>query len=341
LRDVHLVRLRQEYHDLRPVAERFTDMMVREMHESVRRNGLRLAVPIESRVKSWTSIEDKLGRGRGFQGASLSELHDFVGIRLILLFQRDVAPTCDLIERLFRAQGRRDRGSDLSVDRFGYQSIHLLARPPDNWLSIPSFAAFRHLEAEVQIRTLAQHMWAAASHQLQYKQEEAVPSEIRRTVHRVSALLETVDLEFERVLAEREAYRATASEGAEDRALNSDLLETVLDGLFPRANKEGFESYSLLFWELDKLGVGTVRELTEIIRHHLPKALEGDRKAVHQLRDNGAIDERTNVGVYFSHGGLLRSVLESEFGSDYYSRIWKEAEAREERASHEHRRVTD
>jgi hypothetical protein len=182
------------------------------------------------------------------------------------------------------------------------------------------------LEAEIQVRTLAQHMWAAASHKLQYKQEEAVPAEIRRAVHRVSALLETVDLEFERVLAERDAYRSTALEGGEDKPLNADLLEALLDQLLPRANKEGFESYSLLFWELDKLGVTTSRALTEMVRRHLSSALEADRGAVEQLRGNGATDERTSAGVFFSHSGLMRTVMEAEFGDDYYSQIWKAAE---------------
>lgn len=62
MREVHLDRLRQEYQDLKPVAERFAEMMVRELHEALRREDVPLAVPIESRVKSWTSIEDKLGR---------------------------------------------------------------------------------------------------------------------------------------------------------------------------------------------------------------------------------------------------------------------------------------
>ena len=90
MREIHIVRLRQEYQDLAPVAQRFTEMMVRELHETLRRNDVPLAVPIESRVKSWTSIEDNLGRN-WFHGASLSELHDLIGVRLILLFRRDLA----------------------------------------------------------------------------------------------------------------------------------------------------------------------------------------------------------------------------------------------------------
>ena len=132
-------------------------------------------------------------------------------------------------------------------------------------------------------------------------------------------------------MAERDAYRATAGESEHDRALNADLLEALLDQLLPRSNKEGFESYSLLFWELDKLGVTTTKGLKEMIGRHLSSALEVDRKSVEQLRTNGATDARTNAGVFFSYSGLIRTMFEKEFGEDYYSRIWKAAESDREK----------
>lgn len=75
-------------------------------------------------------------------------------------------------------------------------------------------------------------------HEQYEKIEESVPPEIRRTVHRVAALLESVDIEFERVLAERETYRSNAAAAPSDRRLNSDLLEAVLDQLFPRRDQD-------------------------------------------------------------------------------------------------------
>ena len=77
---------------------------------------------------------------------------------------------------------------------------------PDDWLNVPTFREFKGLRAELQIRTLAQQLWAAASHKLQYKRESSVPYPIRRSIHRVAALLETVDLELERVLSERDPH---------------------------------------------------------------------------------------------------------------------------------------
>jgi putative GTP pyrophosphokinase len=203
-------RLQEEYRDLRPAASRFSEMLMGELQELLRKNRLPLAVPIEHRVKSWLSIEEKIIRN-GFGGRSLAELRDFVGLRLILLFRRDVPTACQLIETVFKDFVRHDQAEELSPQEFGYQSIHYIVRAPKPWLSIPTFSAFGPFQAEIQVRTLAQHMWAAASHVLQYKQEESVPPPLRRTINRVSALLETVDLEFDRALKEREKYRESST----------------------------------------------------------------------------------------------------------------------------------
>ncbi len=324
-KEAYISRLQHEYHDLAPVAKRFAEMLVREIYQMTIRHDIPLAVPIEHRVKTWSSIEDKLKR-YPFHGASLCELHDLIGIRLILLFKRDISRTCDLIEETFQVSGRRDKGKELSHEQFGYQSFHMIAWPPKAWLSVPSFAEFRRLQAEIQVRTLAQHMWAAASHKLQYKQEDAVPPPIKRSIHRVSALLETIDLEFERVLAEREEYRSELKLEAHDRKLNSDALETLLDTLLPRVNKEGFEPYSLLLWELEKIGITTTEQMTKLVQRHLQKVIEKDHGSVRELSERGADDERTKASVYFSHTGLVRLLLTEEFGDNYYSCIWEQAE---------------
>jgi putative GTP pyrophosphokinase len=85
----------------------------------------------------------------------------------------------------------------LREDQFGYSSMHYVVRFPKDWLVVPAMALFGEMKAEIQVRTIAQHLWADASHILQYKNEENIPEPIKRSIHRVSAILETVDLEFE------------------------------------------------------------------------------------------------------------------------------------------------
>jgi putative GTP pyrophosphokinase len=53
-----------------------------------------------------------------------------------------------------------------------------------------------NLKAEIQVRTVLQHAWAAVSHKLQYKVNSEVPIELQRKLFRISALLELADDEF-------------------------------------------------------------------------------------------------------------------------------------------------
>src|SRR5690606_25945786 len=104
----------------------------------------------------------------------------------------------------------------------------------------------------------AQHTWAVASPKLQYKHEEGVPPPIRRTIHRVSALLETVDLEFERVLEERGSYIAAAADNVDlGELLNVDLLKATLSEILPEKNRVDNEPYADLLVDLLKFKVAS------------------------------------------------------------------------------------
>jgi hypothetical protein len=191
---------------------------------------------------------------------------------------------------------------------------------PKHWLSVPSLATIGDLTAEIQVRTLSQHVWAAASHVLQYKNETSVPLPVRRSIHRVSALLETVDLEFERVLTEREHYRATLGDEPVE-TLNADSLEHVLGGLLPVQNKEESEPFSELLVELSDLGIRTSEALTSLVKKHLGEEMNQDRKYAKTVAyDDDRSDEersRANKGFFFTHVGLVRGILELEFGNEW------------------------
>lgn len=149
-----------------------------------------------------------------------------------------------------------------------------------------------------------------------------MPPVVRRAIYRVSALLETVDLEFERVLEQREAYRGAVEVLDTDEVLNVDLLEKVLDSLLPAKNKSEDEHYSELLRELTLLNVLRPRVLEDLIRRQLDAVLAAERGRVQSEQDNlssglgvlGTTEERTREGVFYTHTGLLRETLEQEFG---------------------------
>jgi len=183
------------------------------------------------------------------------------------------------------------------------------------------------LRAELQVRTLSQHTWAEASHKLQYKRKEGVPIAIGRAINRVSALLETVDLEFERVLVERDSYRSALDVSGTKDILNVDLIEKTLDDLLPSANKDDDEDYADLLIDLNAFDVNTQQKLLDLVQKHFDASMLHDSQTVaEQLKsyrkDNLEPSDRLMRGVFFSHTGLVRTALRLEFLTfdDYQAR---------------------
>lgn len=322
---------RIQYQDNIGRAERLRDVIIVQLLELFNSNNVTLGVPIESRIKTWSSISEKIDR-KELQLTSLLDLQDLIGIRSILLFKRDLTQVDTLISKHLTIISSEDTGDRLSESEFGYQSRHYIVKIPEAWLSLPSLVGLNEFFIELQVRTLAQHIWAAASHKLQYKQEAGVPPPVRRAINRVSALLETVDLEFERVLNEREEYvEVTQKSAADNEALNVDNLARILMETFPEENWFYDEPYADLFKELTQLGVTNTNTLREIINKHLAKTLKFEKSKMNDPNvklsmqpDTEAFD-RYERGVFYTHAGLARTILRSEFGAEGYKAAKSEA----------------
>ncbi|HEY0710723.1 MAG TPA: RelA/SpoT domain-containing protein, partial [Polyangia bacterium] len=228
--------LQKELLDLQPTLERFMRGLNQQLLELMASASIVPATSMEHRIKTWESIDEKLDR-RTLRLKGIRDLSDLVGVRCIFLFARDLETIAQAVASTFEIVSEENTAARLDEKTFGYQSLHYLIRVPAAWLKLPMFRNCEGLTAELQLRTLAQHMWAAASHKLQYKREASVPAPVRRSIHRVSALLETVDLEFERVLTAREEYLAGKPAGRQDEALNVDLLKTIARAMLPARNR--------------------------------------------------------------------------------------------------------
>lgn len=320
-------KLRKDYELFHDTAEQFKDALKKEFEDLLTANSISLGVPIESRTKKWSSIVEKMER-KALNFSSIQQIDDLIGIRIILLFYRDLEKTCNLISKTLVVISHEDTAQRLAETQFGYQSFHYVISLPEKWLEIPSFQKFNNMKAEVQVRTLAQHIWAAASHNLQYKQEQSVPIPVQRSIYRVSALLETVDLEFERVLRDRESYLSKIDIQETDELLNVDLLEKTLDSLLPAQNKEDDESYSELLRELNYFKINKQAKLIDLINKHLKKSLEKDRERakseLEAVLEQGMPSEVSldtlESGAFYTHIGLVRAVLGYEF-EDYRERL--------------------
>jgi putative GTP pyrophosphokinase len=310
--------LESEYKDVLPVATKFTDELVKQFNELLKSENISISFPIQYRVKTWLSIREKLKR-KYLKISSVKELNDLVGLRIILEFKRGVEEVGKIIASNFTILEKQNKYDELKEDQFGYSSDHYVIEVPKSWLVVPTLKPAMNLKAEIQVRTTAQHIWASASHTLQYKKESAIPPSVRRSINRVSALLETVDLEFERVLNERESYIKTKESSFPSEKLNVDLIKQVLDSLLPLKNKTDDENYGRLFDDLKNHNITSRKQLIDLINKNLKAILKIDAEIVKYCNENPKnaeyeIDlERLQKGIFYSHTGLVRSILEIEF----------------------------
>lgn len=126
-------------------------------------------------------------------------LTDKAGIRVVVRYTDELDVIGSYIERRFPEHKKDDKRVSLKVNQVGYQAIHYdikIDEGEDNEIA--------GLWAEVQVRTMAQHLWSEMSHGLAYKPGLEVPDEIMRWLLRLSALIEVADDEFLRVRDEEQ-----------------------------------------------------------------------------------------------------------------------------------------
>jgi|ERR1035441_5432887 ppGpp synthetase/RelA/SpoT-type nucleotidyltranferase len=162
----------------------------------VRRAGI--LAEVTSRAKEMDSLIKKLIRKPEHTYESLG---DKAGLRVIVRYKHEIAPVLQLAEKVF-ARGEPENTSDrLKPDTFGYLSVHAAVRllPGDEKISI--FPPDR-FSAELQVRTMAQHLWAEMAHDRVYKYDdliEPLPKLLQRRIYILAGVVELADEEFNRV----------------------------------------------------------------------------------------------------------------------------------------------
>lgn len=308
MKKISTLEIEQEYSILKSGYERFNKSLHNQLDNILEDEDVILGFPIQSRIKNIDSVVDKIENGRFNIKKSIKELQDIVGLRIILLFKKDVEVVSRLINENLTVIKQYSSEEKLLDNQFGYSSQHFIVKIPESWSSVPTFKGLEDFNAEIQVRTLSQHTWAEASKELQYKQEESVPRQLLRSISRVSALLETVDLEFERLLKERLEYKIQISENTtgNNQKLNVDLLSSILDNLLPEINRKDKEPYSGLLQDLEKFDISNKEELEALIKKQLKNALKEDAEMVKKM---GERNKRFEQNVFFAHSGLVRIMI--------------------------------
>ncbi|MFC8675080.1 hypothetical protein ACFUEN_20670 [Streptomyces griseorubiginosus] len=125
------------------------------------------------------------------------QITDKAGVRVVVQHEGLLDPMLDLIQESLNVVGEPedDRLIVGAEDRLQYPRLHVQVIASGDQVSDDG----KPYECEIQLRTEAIDLWARMSHKLMYKAEASVvPSNVRRSLYRLIALIELYDLEVRR-----------------------------------------------------------------------------------------------------------------------------------------------
>jgi ppGpp synthetase/RelA/SpoT-type nucleotidyltranferase len=130
-------------------------------------------------------------------------LPDKVGARVIVRYRSEVEKVLSIIRNEFVCTDPDDKRKALMREhKVGYISTHVDLRLKEADPASATYPPAQYV-AEIQVRTLAQHLWAEMSHDTVYKNDLIkLPEEYVRRVDLMAGLIEVADMEFERLNAE-------------------------------------------------------------------------------------------------------------------------------------------
>lgn len=266
----------REYSEKCPKYERLADNLKQALKRFLNDADIDV-LDVVCRIKDFDSFCEKIER-KGYTDP-FREVEDICGLRIICYYPSDLERISQIINDEFEVLEAIDTADLLEPDRFGYRSLHFVVNVKKDWLKAPNYRGLGGLEAEIQVRTILMHAWADIQHKLAYKKKEHIPDQFRRKLHRLSALIEAADEQFEGLRKEKEEYmKGLVSKEARETGrfdvkqdMNLDSLQAFLDFYFPERAKSSAFTTELLE-EIMALGLsfGDLLEGFERAKNVLP-----------------------------------------------------------------------
>ena len=202
-----------EYDEQCDFLEEFTLVTHRLILDLLKSNNLRVH-SVTYRVKDRKSISDKINKSAEDKYHCLDDIEDICGNRIITYFPDEVDAVAAIIQNEFDIDYNSsvDKRAILDPDRFGYLSLHYIAKLSKQRLRLTEYTRFKKCRTEIQIRSILQHTWAEIEHDLGYKTKLAVPRHIRRRFSQLAGLLELADDTFVQIRNTLADYESNISD---------------------------------------------------------------------------------------------------------------------------------
>jgi ppGpp synthetase/RelA/SpoT-type nucleotidyltranferase len=223
----------------RPDFEQLGIDMALVLRSEIHREGI--WAEIQTRAKELDSLIRKLIQKPHH---TYDTLGDKVGVRVIVRYKDEIDFALEIADRILELSNVENGADRLPPNVVGYLSVHGALRyrvsdarssryPPDRFT------------AEIQVRTLAQHLWSEMAHDSVYKNDETLQplsNQLKRRIYILAGAIELADQEFNRIereiplvpevnilkALERHHYKLTTRRGDPEMSLDVIRLLTPL-----------------------------------------------------------------------------------------------------------------
>ena len=187
--------------------------------------------PIEEvtgRVKSISSLLEKMQRKNMPMIRMEEEIENIAGIRIICQFEEDIAEVARMIATHKDMEIKSEKNYLTHMKESGYRSYHLII-----YYTVETIYGPKRLQVEIQIRTLAMNFWATIEHSLQYKYKGNMPPHVTERLSKAADAIIALDQEMSSV-------RNEIMDAQNSSQMQSNLVSYILsniENLYKLTNK--------------------------------------------------------------------------------------------------------
>ena len=174
---------------------------------------------VSGRVKSVSSILEKMQRKHIPMERMEEEVEDIAGIRIICQFEEDIETVASLIQNRSDMTIKSEKNYLKHVKQSGYRSLHLII-----YYTVETLNGPRRLQAEIQIRTMAMDFWATIEHSLQYKYKGDMPPHVAERLTNAADAIILLDQEMSSV-------RDEIMDAQNSSQMQSNLVKDILNNI--------------------------------------------------------------------------------------------------------------
>ena len=152
---------------------------------------------VSGRVKSVTSILEKIQK-KNIALDDMEELvEDIAGVRIICQFVEDIETVVEMIKKRSDIAIRSEKDYVTKTKDSGYRSYHMIV-----YYVVETLDGPKKIQMEIQIRTMAMNFWATVEHSLQYKYKSHIPGHVKKRLSNAAEAIIALDNEMASVRSE-------------------------------------------------------------------------------------------------------------------------------------------